>query len=215
MAAVALDHLRGPATRTLHLPRGSLRPPIESWSQSDECCRVCGADKDYWRDDRPLYRVASPRAAGSRGPRGWIALCTEHGADPRIHAPVRTGRHLPATDRSVTLTYRLSRAEPCPVRKHIVAAYTNVSIFDTPAEADHRFARLLAQERADHRRKRAPHRHDRALRFDILVPEGTPTGYGSAAVRFAEDVADSFTHVAFRRSGSEWVVNHSTFTPEA
>ncbi|HEX6372909.1 MAG TPA: hypothetical protein VF006_28560 [Longimicrobium sp.] len=126
MAAVALDHLRGPATRTLHLPRGSLRPPIERWGQSDECSRVSGADKDHWRDDRPLYKVASPRVARSRGPRGWIALCTDHGADPRIHAPVRTGRHLPAADRSVTLAYRLSRAEPCPVRKHVVVVYGNV-----------------------------------------------------------------------------------------
>lgn len=201
MAAVALDHLRGPATRTLHLPRGSLRPPIESWGQSDEHCRVCSADRDYRSDDRPLYKVAGPRVAGSRGPRGWIALCAEHGADPHIHAPVRTSRRLAAGDHSVTLTYSLPCNRPCPARMHVVAAYGNVSLFDAPGEADREFARRLDQERADHRRKRAPHSSDRAVRFDILVPEGTPTGYGSAAARFAEDVADSFIPAALRLDG--------------
>jgi hypothetical protein len=214
MAAVALDHFRGPATRTLHLPRGSLRPPIENWGQSDEHCRVCSADKDYWSDDRPLYKVASPRVAGSRGPRGWIALCAEHGADPRIHAPVRPPRRLAAEDRSVTLTYSLPGAQPCPVRRHVVAVCTNVWIFDAPAEADREFARLLAEERAGPRRKRAPYRHNRAVRFDILVPEGTPTGYGSSAERFAQDVADSFIRATFRRSGSELAGCGATLIPE-
>jgi hypothetical protein len=215
MAAVALDHHRGPATRTLHLPRGSLRPPIESWSQSDRCCRVCGADKDYWKDDRPLYKVASPRVAGSRGPRGWIALCTEHGADPRIHAPVRTGRHLPAADHSVTLTYRLSRAEPCPVRKHVVVVHGNVRIFDTPAGAAQEFERVLRDEREDRRRRRAHHARDRAIRFDILVPAGMPAGYGSTPERFARWVADAFIPGAFFLSGSEKQEFGPTPTPEA
>lgn len=214
MDAVALDHLRGPATRTLHLPRGSLRPPIESWSQSDECCRVCGADKDYWRDDRPLYKVASPRVAASRGPQGWIALCTEHGADPRIHAPVRTGRHLPAADRSVTLTYRLSRAEPCPIRKHVVVVYGNVWMFDTPAEAERKFGRVLSDERA-RRRRRTDHPRARAIRFDILVPEGMPAGYGSTPERFARRVAASFLPGAFFLSRSEMEEFGSTLAPEA
>lgn len=214
MDAVALDHLRGPATRTLHLPRGSLRPPIESWSQSDECCRVCGADKDYWRDDRPLYRVASPRVAPSRGPQGWIALCTEHGADPRIHAPVRTGRHLPAADHSVTLTYRLSRAEPCPIRKHVVVVYGNVWMFDTPAEAERKFGRVLSDEGA-RRRRRTEHARDRAIRFDILVPAGVPAGYGSTPERFARRVADSFVPGAFFLSTREMEEFGSTLAPEA
>lgn len=190
MAAAALDHHLGPATRTLHLPRGSLRPPIESWGQSDECCRVCDADKHYSRDDRPLYKVASPRVAASRGPQGWIALCTEHGADPRIHAPVRAARHLPAADHSVTLAYRLSHAEPCPVRKHVVVVYGNVWIFDTRAEADLKFARVLTENRGRPRRGRPA--RSRALRFDILVPDGISGGSWSLPERFARCVARSF-----------------------
>lgn len=175
---------------------------------------MCGWDRDYGRDDRPLYKVASPRVAASRGPQGWIALCTAHGADLRIHAPVRTSRHLPAADHSVTLAYRLSWAEPCPVRKHVVVVHGNVWIFDTMAEADGKFARVLSDGRGQ-RKQRLWQAHGRAIRLDILVPDGLPAGPWSRPERFARYVADSFIPGAVFLPSGEKDEFGPTPTPEA